>query len=197
MQSYLFFGPPGSGKGTQKGMLADVLLAKDKNSVMIIETGQLLRDIVEKKDTPTKRHLSDIMEHGGLVPSAFPISTWVNELMHRAGNLNYLIIDGAGRKLLEAIIVLELLEFFPDTEIHVIYLKVPDNEVTDRLLERGRVDDKKDVIKTRLKMYKGKKTGTTASINFLRKNRGVTFHTVNGVGTVEEVHQRVCDTLKI
>ena len=197
MQSYLLFGSPGSGKGTQKDMLGDVLKEKYGDSLIVIETGQLLRDFAEKKDTLTKRHLADIMKNGRLVPSAFPISTWVNKLMHEAGHYEHIIVDGAGRKLIEAVTIVELLQFFPDPEIHVIYLKVPDSEVTNRLLKRGRVDDKTDVIKTRLKVYKNKKTGTTASINFLRKNKEVVFHTIDGVGTVEEVHQRVRDALDV
>ena len=59
------------------------------------------------------------------------------------------------------------------------------------------MDDKADVIETRLEMYKDNVTGTTASINFLRESDEVVFHTVDGVGTVEEVHQRVCDTLGV
>ena len=191
MQSYLFFGPPGSGKGTQKDMLAQVLQEKYGNSFIIIETGQLLRDFVEKKDTPTKRYLFEIMESGGLVPSAFPVSTWVNKLMDETNDYDHIIVDGAGRKLVEAKTIIELLQFFPDSEIHIVYLQVPDDEVMTRLLKRGRSDDKEDVIKNRLVLYKDDKTGTTASINYLKESDGLSFHSIDGVGTVEEVHHRV------
>lgn len=198
MQSHLFFGPPGSGKGTQKDMLEDALKANG-SSIVVIETGQLLRDFVEKKNTKIKKYLSEIMENGGLVPSAFPISTWVNKLMNEEGEGEYehIIVDGAGRKLAEAKIIIELLHFFPDPAVHIIYLEVPDKEVMERLLKRGRYDDQEEVIKNRLKVYKDKKTGTTASINFLRKNKEVTFHKVNGVGTIEEVHHRIRSQLNI
>ena len=137
MQSYLFFGPPGSGKGTQKDMLAAVLRKVYGDSLIVIETGQLLRDFVEKRDTLTKRHLADIMESGGLVPSAFPVSTWVHKLIHESGHYEHIIVDGAGRKYVEAVTIVELLRFFPDSGIHVLYLEVPDAEVTERLLKRG------------------------------------------------------------
>ncbi len=197
MQSYLFFGPPGSGKGTQKDLLAGFLEGRSGNFPVVIETGQLLRDFVAEKDTLVKRCLADVMASGGLVPSAFPISGWVQSLLQEVGNCEHVIVDGAGRKLLEAIIIVELLQFFPDSHIHIVFLEVPDSEVTDRLLKRGRADDKVDVIKTRLEKYKDKKVGTTASINFLRKNDEVAFHAVDGVGKIEEVHQRVRDTLGI
>ena len=197
MQSYLFFGPPGSGKGTQKDLLTGFLEGKTGSFPVVIETGQLLRDFIEKKDTLVKQCLADVMEKGGLVPSAFPISGWVQALLSEVGNCEHIIIDGAGRKLLEAIIIVELLQFFPDSHIHIVHLEVPDDEVMERLLKRGRVDDKEDVIKTRLVKYKDKETGTTASINFLRKNDEVSFHAIDGVGPIEEVHQRVRDTLGI
>ena len=36
-----------------------------------------------------------------------------------------------------------------------------------------------------------------ASINFLRNNDAVAFHEIDGVGTMEEVHQRVCEKLGV
>ena len=197
MQSYLFFGPPGSGKGTQKELLADLLGGEESDSLAVIETGQLLRDTVGEKETLIQRLLADIMESGGLVPSAFPITMWVNKLLGEAGVYDHIIVDGAGRMLVEAKIIIELLHFFPDPNIHIIFLDVHDEEVTGRLLKRGRIDDKEHVIKNRLVEYKNEETGTTASINFLRENNDVTFHTVDGIGAIEEVHKRVCDTLGI
>ena len=197
MQSYLFFGPPGSGKGTQKDLLAGFLEGRSGNFPVVIETGQILRDFVEKKDTLVKKCLADVMASGGLVPSAFPISGWVQVLLQEVGNCEHIIVDGAGRKLLEAIIIVELLHFFPDSDVHILFLDVPDDEVMERLLKRGRADDKEDIIKNRLTKYEDKETGTTASLNFLRKSDEVTFHTVDGVGKIEEVHQRVRDTLGI
>ena len=197
MQSYLFFGPPGSGKGTQKDLLSGFLEGRTGDFPVVIETGQILRDLKKEKDTLVKRLLADVMERGGLVPSAFPISGWVQTLVQEAGRCEHVIIDGAGRKLLEAIIIVELLQFFPDSHIHIVYLDVHDEEVVDRLLKRGREDDKEDIIKTRLDLYKDTETGTMASLNFLRKSDDVVFHTVDGVGPIPEVHQRVRDTLGI
>ena len=196
MQSYLFFGPPGSGKGTQKGMLEDVLNAK-KESLIVIETGQLLRDFVEKKDTEIKKYLSKIMESGGLVPSAFPITTWVNKLINEEKKFDHIIVDGAGRKLVEAKIIVELLHFFPNPNVHIVFLDVHDEEVMTRLLKRGRYDDKDHIIENRLEKYRDEEVGTMASINFLKENKDVTFHDVNGVGTEEEVHQRVISALGV
>ena len=197
MQSYLFFGPPGSGKGTQKDLLANEIQKKHGDSFVVIETGELLREFTKEKDTATKQQLADIMESGGLVPSAFPISGWVGKLIHETKEYKHIIVDGAGRKLIEAKVIVELLKFFPDSDIHIIYLKVHDEEVINRLLKRGRSDDKIEVIQNRLTIYKDRKTETTASINFLKKNKDVIFHTVDGIGTIEEVHKRICDTLTL
>lgn len=191
MQSYLFFGLPGSGKGTQKEMLKDMLEKKEKATVVTIETGQLLRDMVKNEDSKAKQHLAKIMKSGGLVPSAFPVTTWVNALLGIQETYNHIIIDGAGRKLIEARAVVELLHFFNTTHIHIIYLKISDKEAINRLLKRGREDDRESTIKERLIQYKNKKTGTMASINFLRKSKETIFHEIDGAGEVEEVHKRV------
>ena len=190
MRSYLFFGPPGSGKGTQKDLLKEVLEEKN-SSTIIIETGQLLRDLANEGDTITKKQLAKVMNRGDLVPSAFPISTWVNRVIHEKGDYEHIIVDGAGRKLIEAKVIVELLQFFPDLETHIIYLEIPDEEVITRLLKRGRTDDKEEVIKNRIEKYKDNETGTTASINFLRKNKDVVFHEVDGIGTIQEVQERI------
>ena len=140
MQSYLFFGPPGSGKGAQKDMLEQVLKERGE-TVMVIETGQLLREFAEEGDTLIQRLLSEGMERGDLVPSAFPINTWIRKLGERKERYEHIIIDGAGRKLPEAKIIIELLLFFPDPKVYGIYLAVPDEEVMRRMLQRGRSDD--------------------------------------------------------
>ena len=173
------------------------VLKESNRPTVVIETGQLLRDYVEKKDTIIKEYLSKIMEEGGLVPSAFPISTWINKLISEEKEFEHIIVDGAGRKLAEAKIIIELLHFFPNPGVHIVFLDIPDEEVMERLLKRGRYDDKEDVIRYRLEKYKDEETGTMASINFLREHEDVIFHDVDGVGPIEEVHQRVYSALKI
>lgn len=190
MKSYLFFGPPGSGKGTQRD-LVESLLTEHGASWFSIETGQLLRDHVQKSETMITKHLAEVMSRGGLVPSAFPITMWVNALSGTKEAYEHIVIDGAGRKPLEARILVELLLFLEHMHVHIFLLNVPDDEVMRRLLKRGREDDREDVIRDRISLYKDEIEGTAASITYLRDHEHVHFHDIDGVGTIEEVHERV------
>ncbi|MDE0243128.1 MAG: nucleoside monophosphate kinase [Candidatus Kaiserbacteria bacterium] len=190
MKSYLFFGPPGSGKGTQRD-LVESLLTERKSEWVSIETGQLLRDHVKSSDTMITRRLGDVMSQGGLVPSAFPITMWVNALTKTTASFEHIVIDGAGRKPLEAQILVELLLFLEGMHVNIFLLDVPDDEVIKRLLKRGREDDREEVIRDRIALYNDEIEGTAASIKYLRDHEHVHFCDIDGVGTVEEVHERV------
>ena len=190
MESYLFFGPPGSGKGTQRDFVESFLTENNAKWVSI-ETGELLREQVRTADTMITKRLADVMSRGGLVPSAFPIATWVRALSESSASYDHIVIDGAGRKPLEARILVELLLFLEGMNIRIFLLDVPDDEVIKRLLKRGRDDDREDVIRDRIELYKDSLEGTTASINFLRDHEHVHFYDIDGVGTVEDVHERI------
>ena len=74
----------------------------------------------------------------------------------------------------------------------VIYLVAPDEEITRRMLARGRTDDTEEVILNRLDVYR---TETEPVLQYYQ-NRGLAVE-VNGLGTVDEVHQRVFDATRV
>jgi adenylate kinase len=125
--------PPGGGKGTQGVRLAREL------GVPHISSGDVLRDEVAK-DSALGREVKVHMDAGRLAP---------DELVTRAirpviSELDGYILDGYPRTLSQA----ANLEFDA-----VVYLNVSDEEVSKRLLARGRADDKPDVIQERLRQY--------------------------------------------
>lgn len=190
MESYLFFGSPGSGKGTQRTLL-EQHLTEHKAPWLAIDTGQLLREQTRKPDTPIEKRLAGVMSSGGLVPSAFPITIWARSLLAIKESFDHVVIDGAGRKLIEARVLVELLLFLEDMHIHVFYLDISEKEAVQRLLKRGRGDDHEAVIKNRFVFYRDTSEGTCASIDYLRAHEQVNFYDIDGVGTIEEVHDRI------
>lgn len=196
MDSYLFFGPPGSGKGTQLRMLSGALADRGA-SLLSVEAGKLLRSLVSGGDTPVKRMLSSVMSEGGLIPSSFAVSLLSNVLLEQDSIPDHILIDGCGRKPLEAVLAVEVLLFFPDMTINVFSITLPDDEVFSRLFKRGRSDDQEPVIKHRLSLHSDPKEGTAASLRFLERSSDVSFHTIDGVGTEEEVHQRILSRISL
>ncbi len=196
MQAYIFFGLAGSGKGTQRDLLESLLKQKGK-AVLAIEIGRLLREYAESGDAMMKKQLAEVMRSGELVPTAFPVALALNALIEQQGGYNCVMFDGLGRKRIEADILIELLLFFPDTQVHSILLDISEEEALKRLLKRGRTDDVESAIQTRFSLFRDTETGTTASLNFVRNHPDVIFHTVDGAGTVEEVHDRIAAALNI
>ena len=69
----------------------------------------------------------------------------------------------------------------------VIYIYVPKEELIHRLMLRGRADDTEEVIKNRLE---GDQGGVEELVDYFNKN-GITVDRVDGLGTEEEVQERV------
>ena len=145
----VFFGPPGSGKGTQAK-----ILAKDLN-ILHLSTGDILRDKLKDRDSISIK-LKDIMSSGNLVSDEILNEIIVNKLMSEECS-NGFILDGYPRTISQSEF---LLSFFKSNSLilDVIFnFKIDFKLVEERIMLRSkqeqRQDDKIDVIKTRLDKY--------------------------------------------
>jgi adenylate kinase len=68
-----------------------------------------------------------------------------------------------------------------------IVIDVPREESVKRLLLRGREDDTTEAIEERLKIF----LGQTIPIIYFVKKEGIPTVNIDGVGTIEEVHERI------
>ena len=174
MMRIVFLGPPGAGKGTQAEIISKKLNLKK------ISTGDILRSEMEK-ETELGKIAKSYMEKGELVPDEVMIKIIESNIK----NLNGFILDGFPRTLNQAI------ELEKITKIDkVIYLNVPDEEIKKRLLNRGRLDDKPEVIENRIKVYREQ---TQPLIEFYR-NKGILYE-IDGIGAIEEITKRIEEIL--
>jgi adenylate kinase len=213
----ILLGPPGAGKGTQAGFICA------RYSIPQISTGDMLRAAV-KAGTPLGLAAKRAMDAGELVSDEIIIGL-VIERMKQPGCANGYLLDGFPRTIAQAeamraaaIAVEVLLEIeVPDADIvermsgrrlhlasgrtyHVRFNppKVPgrDDITGDPLIQRE--DDREDVVRNRLQVYHSQ---TRAVVDYFRAwaARGEpgapVYRRVDGVGTVEEVRQRVFDAL--
>ena len=194
MKAYMILGPAGSGKGTQRKLLED-FMSKSSETFLSVIAGDLLREKFNNPDTPYKERVADVMLKGGLVPSGVTVAEWVNKMTSQKLDFDNIIFDGCGRKLIEARMLLELIEFFPNVEINVIFINIPDEVAIERLLSRKREDDTLESIKKRLSLFRDDVEHTTASLNFLKERDNVSFYEIDGEGSVEEIHDRILEVI--
>lgn len=154
MLNLVLFGPPGSGKGTQAARLIE------KYNLEHISTGDLLRS-EKKAGTPLGLEAKKYMDQGLLVPDEVVIGMISNKLDAQADKVKGFIFDGFPRTVAQAKALDQLLEE-KDTQIHqMLALKVGEEELTRRLLERGKTSGRADdtnveTIRKRIGEYESK-----------------------------------------
>jgi adenylate kinase len=176
----IFLGPPGSGKGTQAEILAELL------DIPHISTGEILRSAIANA-TPLGQKAKSYMDQGELVPNDL-ILNLVRERLHLSDTQNGWILDGFPRSVPQATFLEQLLGEINHTSPCVIDLEVPDEILITRLLSRGRQDDTEETIRRRLEVYQEQ----TAPVTEYYRQKG-TLHLVDGNRLPEEVTQALKD----
>jgi adenylate kinase len=145
----LLFGPPGSGKGTQAGLLAARL------GVPAISTGETFRQAVAA-GSELGRKVGAILALGNLVDDA-TTSEIVRGRLAQPDARRGFILDGFPRTLAQAETLEEILRSRGESLDAAVFLEVPDAEVVRRMSGRrdqaGRADDTPEVIRGRLRVY--------------------------------------------
>ena len=183
----VFFGPPGSGKGTQASRLASTL------GIPQISTGDLLRSNVAS-GTELGKTARPIMESGALVPDDLVIRM-LKERVGQADAAAGALFDGFPRTVPQAGALDRLLEEEGRSLTAVLFIDVPDAPIVERLVKRamleGRADDTPETVAARLRVYREK---TEPLAEFYRVH-GV-FHRIDGDRPVEAVAEDVLAAVK-
>ena len=191
MTNLVLFGPPGAGKGTQATVL------KEKYQLIHISTGDVFRYNI-KNETELGRTAKSYMDKGQLVPDGITIKMLEAEVDKNSG-ANGFIFDGFPRTTAQADALSELL-YEKNTEVSaMIALEVEDEILVERLLGRGKTsgrpdDADVDIIRNRISVYYNE----TAVLKNYYQAKG-RYYGVNGVGSVEEITERISkiiDTLQ-
>lgn len=179
----LLVGPPGAGKGTQAVRLAERL------DVPHISSGDLFRaNLKPGAETPIGLEAKRYIDAGDLVPDSVTIAMMRGRLAEDDAVKGF-VLDGFPRNLSQASALDELLAERGEDIDTVVEFQVPEDELVRRLLGRGRTDDTEDVIRRRQQVYRDE----TAPLFEHYRNRLVT---IDAVGAVEEITDRVSDALR-
>jgi adenylate kinase len=177
-------GPPGAGKGTQAGVIAE------RVGIPHISTGDIFRANVGQ-GTPLGLQAKEYMDAGQLVPDDVTNAMVADRLTQPDVAAGFLL-DGYPRNLGQADVLAANLGEAATPLDAVIEIVVDTEHVVQRLLARGqgRADDNEDVIRHRLKVYASE---TEPLVGYYRE-RGL-LRTVDGVGSVDEVTARILAVL--
>ena len=183
MINLVLFGKPGAGKGTQ----ADFF--KKHYELFHISTGDLFRYHIQGS-TNLGILAKSYMDKGDLVPDKVTIDM-LEETVSQNSNVEGFIFDGFPRTTGQA----EALDAFLTNKsmsiTATIALEANDKILIERLINRGktsgRVDDQdENKIRNRFEEYNNK----TAPLKSFYSTQGK-FYSVNGIGSVEEITQRL------
>ena len=212
----ILLGPPGAGKGTQAAHICE------KFNIPQISTGDMLRAAVNS-GSPVGLEAKKTIDAGNLVPDELIISL-VKERIHLPDCHNGYLLDGFPRTInqadalkIEGIKINYCVEVkVPDDEIvermsgrrvhlssgrtyHIKFNPPKENGKDDitggELIQR--IDDNEEIVRGRLKIYHKQ---TEQLVNYYRTDAdnaetGTKFVAINGVGSLEEVKDRISTAL--
>jgi adenylate kinase len=204
----ILLGSPGSGKGTQAQFITE------KYAIPQISTGDMLRAAV-RDGTPLGVEAKKVMDAGGLVSDDIMLGL-IKERIAQPDCVNGFLLDGFPRTIAQA----EGLDVMGVKIDNVIEINVADEEIVKRIAGRrvhppsGRTyhveynppkvegiddatgealiqrdDDKEETVRKRLSIYH-ELTRPLVSY-YSAADRQVKFSSITGVGTVDEITNKV------
>lgn len=183
----VIFGAPGSGKGTQSEKLIK------KYGLHHISTGEVLRDHIARK-TPIGQIANTYIKQGQLIPDSLMIRILEEILDNEPKAKDGVILDGFPRTVPQAEALKRFFERRGQELHHVIGLEVPEEELTERMLRRGkdtgRADDNPETIKNRLKVYH---ESTTPLRDYYIKDGK--YRPINGSGDIDQIFNQITSAI--
>jgi adenylate kinase len=194
-KAFIFIGRSGCGKGTQ----ADLLLSHlckigDKTcKTLHIESGALLRNFV-KGDNFTQTRIKTVLSGGVLVPESIIVALWTDYLIANFTGTENLIFDGTPRKLHEAQLLDNALQFYGIEKPFVLYVNVSREWSEKRLIGRARKDDNPEAIAKRLTWFE---TEVIKTIDFYKNSDYYNFIEINGEQPIDDVQNEILAKLNL
>ena len=184
MKYYILFGPPGAGKGTHAGAIAQ------KYNLKHLSTGELLRAEIAA-GTELGNKAKDLIAAGSLVPDEV-VEGMIENAFETIKGVDGFLLDGFHRTLPQAEALDSILSKRGEKVNGVISIMIPDSLVYERIAGRAKIEGRADdaspeVIAHRIQTYHNQ----TEPLKEYYRAAG-NYYEVNGYpGTIEENQKRV------
>lgn len=183
----VFFGPEGSGKGTQAKLLSDAL------KLPILTSGDLVRDAAANDKGIIGEVTRQSLQEGKYVADSEMFVLWKWRLKEEDAKGGW-IMDGFPRNVEQAKFLDDKIDKYGYRVELVIYLNLSEKVSVERLLKRGRplypgsteLHDSPQRIADRLKIYK---EGEKNVLDYYRDQK--TLVEIDADQSVEEVHASI------
>ncbi|HUT10663.1 MAG TPA: adenylate kinase [Thermoguttaceae bacterium] len=173
----VFIGPPGAGKGTQALRLIETF------RMAHLSTGDMLR-AARDAQTEVGKKADEYMAAGRLVPDDVIVAI-IRERLAEPDCRNGYLLDGFPRTIAQAEALDKMLAQQGTSLDVVLEMRVPEEELFNRLAGRGRADDTPEVIRQRLVAYRQQ----TAPLLEYYGGQDL-LQSIDGLGTVDDVFER-------
>lgn len=187
----VFFGPEGSGKGTQAKLLSEAL------HLPILTSGDLVRDAAANDRGIIGEVVRSALAEGKYVADSEMYVLWKWRLKDEDAKGDW-IMDGFPRNVEQAKFLDDKISKYGYQVEKVIYLNLSEEESYRRLIKRGRplhegsteLHDSPERIKSRLTIYK---EGEKDVLDYYRQ-KGVLVE-INADQSIEDVHKDILKTV--
>ncbi len=190
LHTVIFMGRSGCGKGTQAALLKERIIARDPNKrqLLYIETGDKFRQFIRGPGYSAK--LSNAIYQADMrQPNFLGSYMWSQILIDELDENMHIFLDGVARSRPEAEMLTTAFEFYGRQKPTVMYLNVSRKWSEERLLARGRSDDRTlDKINKRLDWFD---KDVMPSIEYFKSNPFYTFLDINGEQSIEAVQRDI------
>lgn len=176
----VLLGPPGAGKGTQAALLSEKL------GVPHISTGDLFRANISQ-GTDLGKEAKSYIDAGNLVPAGVT-NRMVEARIAEPDATEGFLLDGYPRSVEQADALKQILADAGTELDGVLEFKIDEDTVVGRMLARGREDDKEEVIRNRMSVYRSETAPLLEYYADVAK-------TIDAVGEVDEINGRALAAL--
>ncbi|MDY6277612.1 MAG: adenylate kinase [Bacteroidales bacterium] len=184
MKYYILFGPPGAGKGTHAGAIAE------KYNLKHISTGELLRAEIAA-GSKLGQEAKTLIDAGSLVPDSV-VEGMIENAFNTIKGVDGFLLDGFPRNLSQARDLDAILAKRGEKVTAVVSLMIDDEVIRQRIAHRaaieGRADDASEAtITNRIKTYHAQ----TEPLIAFYKEAGKYYECDGNNGTIEDNRNRV------